>query len=93
MSPKPLTGVPAGRELTASLWQPPTAVWASITSGLDATTQEARHVTPGTRQSSGEASSIRRSVRLRPDDPGPAIVKATSAPDARQLVTSVDLVH
>jgi hypothetical protein len=90
---EPLANVPAGRELTSRLWQPSAAVWTPIAGGLVATTQEVRQVMPGTRQSRGEAASIRRSVHLRPDDPGPAIVRAVSAPDARQLVTHVDLVH
>jgi hypothetical protein len=98
---EPLPGVPAGKELVsfcrkftdACPWQPPAVVWTAIAAEVNEGTWEVRQVSPGAPPSRGELDSVRRSLRLRKQDPAPSVVRTMKAVDTPQLVTLVELVH
>lgn len=103
LSRRPLADVPAGaalvkfcgKNLEDCAWRPTAAQWARIGGGAKGRgVTEAKNVqlaqatvptvTPGT---------LQRGLKVKKDDPRPAIVRVNDSPDADVLVTEIVLVH
>ena len=103
-SRRPLAEVPTGealvkycgKNLEDCAWRPSAAQWARITGGAKGRgVKEAKNAellaqatapapTPGT---------LQRGLKVKKDDPRPAIVRANESPDADVLVTEIILTH
>ncbi|HWS88802.1 MAG TPA: DUF4384 domain-containing protein [Pyrinomonadaceae bacterium] len=104
-SRQPLADVPAGaalikfcgKNLEDCAWKPTPAQWARITGGGGAKGRgvvEAKNVQLA--QLSVPASipgTLQRGLKVKKDDPRPAIVRVNESPDADVLVTEIILTH
>lgn len=103
-SRRPLEGVPAGQALVKfcgtnpedCAWKPTPAQWARITGGAKGRgVVEAKNM-PLLAQAAVPAaapSSLQRGLKVRKEDPKPAIVRVNDSPDADVLVTEIVLTH
>lgn len=102
VSRHPLEGVPTGDALVAACkkcdeygWRPTAAQWQRIKAGAtDHHVVEAKNTQIAQLQAQPvPAASIQRGIRIKRDDPAPAVVRVAGSPDADALVTVIKLVH
>ena len=102
-SRRPLQDVPAGaalvkfcgRNLEDCAWKPSAAQWARISGGA-----KGRGVTEARNSQLAQAMvpaavpvTLQRGLKVKKDDPRPAIVRVNDSPDADVLVTEIVLTH
>lgn len=102
-SRRPLADVPAGealvkycgKNLEDCAWRPTAAQWARITGGSKGrrvveakNTQLAQAMVPA-----ALPGTLQRGLKVKKDDPKPAIVRVNDSPDADVLVTEIVLTH
>lgn len=102
-SRQPLGDVPAGaalvkycgKNLEDCAWRPTAAQWARITGGA-----KGRGVTEAKNTQLAQAivpvampGTLQRGLKVKKDDPKPAIVRVNDSPDADVLVTEIVLTH
>lgn len=102
VSRRPLAGIPVGEELIGRCggvvkdcyWQPTAAEWERIKAQLveDGGARESRH-TQLARLQPAEAGTLTRGIRIRPEEPPPAVVRVSDSPTANLLVTTIELKH
>jgi hypothetical protein len=102
VSRHPLEGVPTGDALVAACkkcdeygWRPTAAQWQRIKAGAtDQHVVEAKNTQIAQLQAQPvPAASMQRGIRIKRDDPAPAVVRVAGSPDADALVTVIKLVH
>ena len=102
-SRRPLADVPAGealvkycgKNLEDCAWKPTAAQWASITGGSKGrrvveakNMQLAQTIVPA-----ALPGTLQRGLKVKKDDPKPAVVRVNDTPDADVLVTEIVLTH
>ena len=102
-SRRPLADVPAGealvkycgKNLEDCAWKPTAAQWARITGG-----PKGRRVVEAKNAQLAQAlvpaampGTLQRGLKVRKDDPKPAVVRVNDTPDADVLVTEIVLTH
>ena len=102
VSRRPLEAVPVGEALVARCggsvrdcyWQPTADEWARIKPQLveDGRAREGRQGQLA-RLQPAEAETLTRGIRIRPEEPPPAVVRVSDSPAASLLVTTIDLTH
>lgn len=102
VSRRPLEAVPVGEALVARCggavrdcyWQPTADEWARIKPQLveDGRAREGRQGQLA-RLQPAEAETLTRGIRIRPEEPPPAVVRVSDSPAATLLVTTIDLTH
>ncbi|HEV2802309.1 MAG TPA: DUF4384 domain-containing protein [Pyrinomonadaceae bacterium] len=99
---QPLAGVPAGAALAnycfeaqnVCPWRPAPAVWTQLKA-----TQEREQVAvskvrdQGRAQTADEREATTRGLGLAAGAPTPSVIRMTASPDAKMLVTAIDLIH
>jgi hypothetical protein len=99
---QPLAGVPVGNELVkfcggpreGCYWKPSPAQWYSIKSGAPgARVLESKNVQLAGVQTPIPNNSLARGIKVKKDEPAPAVVRINNSPTADVLVTTIDLVH
>jgi hypothetical protein len=102
VSRRPLEGVPTGDALLAACkncdeygWRPTAAQWQRIKAGAtDQHVIEAKNTQLAQLQAQPvQPASIQRGIKIKRDDPAPAVVRVAGSPDADALVTVIKLVH
>jgi hypothetical protein len=102
VSRRPLEGVPTGDALLDACkkcdeygWRPTAAQWQRIKAGAtDQHVIEAKNAQIAQLQSQPvQPASIQRGIKIKRDDPAPAVVRIAGSPDADALVTVIKLVH
>lgn len=102
VSRHPLEGVPTGDALVAACkkcdeygWRPTAAQWQRIKAGAtDQHVIEAKNTQIAQLQAQPvQPASIQRGIKIKRDDPAPAVVRVAGSPDADALVTVIKLVH
>jgi hypothetical protein len=103
VSRHPLAGVPAGEALAAfcgkkrddCYWKPTPEQWQSIKAGAtDRHITEAKNVQLAQGQKQPvPAAGLQRGIKIKREDPAPAVVRVNDSPDADALVTVIKLVH
>ncbi|HEX3559708.1 MAG TPA: DUF4384 domain-containing protein [Pyrinomonadaceae bacterium] len=103
VSRHPLEGVPAGDALAQfcakksgdCYWQPTADVWARIKSGATGgRVNEAKNAQLAQLQKQPvPPSTLQRGLKIKRDDPAPAVVRVNASPDSDMLVTVIKLVH
>ena len=102
LSREPLAGVPVGAALVefcgASVedcaWKPPASLWERIKGGA-----KVRGVIEAKNMQLAQASQpvmpqmLQRGLKVKKEDPKPAVVRVNNSPDADILVTEIVLVH
>jgi len=102
-SREPLAGVPTGEALVEFCgpntdecsWKPPAQLWERIRSGARGRgVTEAKNMQP-TQGAPGPAppETLRRGLKVRREDPKPAVVRVNQSPGADILVTEIVLTH
>jgi hypothetical protein len=103
VSREPLAGVPTGDALEKfcaksredCYWRPTAAQWARITAAaLDRRVVEAR----GTQIAQANAEPVmpnmlQRGIKLKREEPAPSVVRVSDSPNAKMLVTKIELAH
>jgi len=97
----PLAGVPTGRELAAAcggsnadcLWKPSPQQWERITAG-----QPGRKVVEGRNPQLASLSApppgaMTRGIKVKKEEPAPALVRVNDSAESDVLVTTIDLIH
>jgi len=102
-SRQPLADVPAGaalvkfcgKNLEDCAWKPTAAQWARINGGAQGGgVTEAKNVQLAqTSMPAVMPGTLQRGLKVKKDDPRPAIVRVNESPDADVLVTEIVLVH
>jgi hypothetical protein len=103
-SRRPLADVPAGaalvkycgKNLEDCAWRPSAAQWARVTGGAKGRGVKEAKNTELLAQASVPASmpgTLQRGLKVKKDDPRPAIVRVNDSPDADVLVTEIVLTH
>lgn len=102
-SRRPLADVPAGavlvkycgKNLEDCAWKPTTAQWARILDGgKGGQVTEAKNVQLAqTTVPTVMPGTLQRGLKVKKDDPKPAIVRVNNSPDADLLVTEIVLTH
>jgi hypothetical protein len=102
-SRRPLADVPAaealvkfcGKNLEDCVWKPTAAQWSRLTGGA-----KGRGVTEAKSMQLAQmtvpaamAVTLQRGLKVKQDDPRPAVVRVNDSPDADVLVTEIVLVH
>lgn len=100
---EPLPGVPAGEALAQfcgantddCAWKPPAALWERIRGGAKGHgVTEARNAQLAQGQAQPAApQTLQRGLKVKRDDPKPAVVRVNQSPAADILVTEIVLVH
>jgi hypothetical protein len=99
---QPLAGVPTGEALAAYCfeaqnacpWRPAASVWTQLK-----TAQEREQVAvskvndQGRARTADEREATTRGLGLAAGSPTPSIIRMTASPDAKMLVTAIDLIH
>src|SRR5438105_240608 len=103
VSRRPLDGVPAGDALArfcgkgrdGCYWKPTPEEWARIKSGAGGgRVIEAKNAQLAQSQKRPvQPSSLQRGIKIKKDDPAPAVVRVNDSPDSDTLVTVIKLVH
>lgn len=102
LSREPLAGVPTGAALVEfcganvedCAWKPPASLWERIKGGA-----KVRGVVEAKNMQLAQASQpvmpqmLQRGLKVKKDDPKPAVVRVNDSPDADILVTEIVLVH
>lgn len=102
VSRRPLAGVPAGEELVAHCggevegcyWQPDAAEWARV----EAAIRQGGRVREGrfaqlARLQPAAPDTPTRGVRIKKEEPPPAVVRVNESPAADLLLTTITLIH
>ncbi|HEX8290699.1 MAG TPA: DUF4384 domain-containing protein [Pyrinomonadaceae bacterium] len=103
-SRRPLADVPAGEALVKfcgqspedCAWRPTAAQWARITGGAKGRgVTEAKNPQLVAREAAPAATpgTLRRGLKVRKEDPRPAVVRVNDSTDAEVLVTEIVLTH
>lgn len=103
VSRSPLINVPIGRDLmafcetpgnagAACFWKPANLFWTQIVAGMEAV-QEGQSAEYGQRLTALERRATERGLGLGIDAPAPSIIRMSNSPHAKQLVTSIALIH
>jgi hypothetical protein len=100
---EPLSGVPtgealekfcAGKDPEACEWHPGAALWARLTAGAaDRRVVEARNAQIAQVIEPVLPASLQRGIRIKKQDPKPAVVRVSDSPSAKMLVTKIELAH
>ena len=102
VSRSPLEGVPTGDALVEACkkcdeygWRPTAAQWQRIKAGaVDKHVFEAKNTQLAQLQKQPvQPASLQRGIKIKREDPAPAIVRVNDSPDADTLVTVIKLVH
>ena len=103
VSRHPLEGVPTGDALAEFCgkkrddceWRPSAALWQRIKSvATDKHVVEAKNTQLAQLQKQPvQPASLQRGIKIKREDPAPAIVRVNDSPDADTLVTVIKLVH
>ncbi|HST50807.1 MAG TPA: DUF4384 domain-containing protein [Pyrinomonadaceae bacterium] len=102
VSRHPLEGVPTGEALVAACkkcdeygWRPTAEQWQRIRAGAtDHHVVEAKNTQIAQLQAQPvPPASLQRGIKIKRDDPAPAVVRVAGSPDADALVTVIKLVH
>jgi len=97
-----LAGVPTGEELIAHCrgalkdcyWQPTPDEWARLEARLRAGAGGRAGRTPQlARLQSSQPDTLTRGLRIKPEEPPPAVVRVSDSPTADLLLTTIDLIH
>src|SRR5947209_12359534 len=99
----PLAGVPTGDALASFCgkkrddceWKPTPDLWQRIKSGAtDRHVVEANNTQIAQLQKQPvQPASLQRGIKIKRDDPAPAVVRVADSPNADALVTAIKLVH
>lgn len=103
-SRRPLADVPAGEALVKfcgknpedCAWKPTAAQWARITGGGKGRGVTEAKNAPLLAQAAAPAAmpvTLQRGLKVKKEDPNPAIVRVNESPDAEVLVTEIVLTH
>lgn len=101
VSRRPLEGVPVGSALVEACkscdeygWKPTAQEWARIKSGAGVGhVIEAKNAQLAQLQKPVQPVALQRGIKIKRDDPAPAIVRVNDSADADALVTVIKLVH
>jgi hypothetical protein len=101
VSRHPLEGVPTGDALVAACkscdeygWKPTPEEWARIKSGAaGGRVFEAKNAQLAQLQKPVQPVALQRGIRIKKDDPAPAVVRVNNSAEADTLVTVIKLVH
>lgn len=99
LSRNPLEGVPAGPQLVEycgqrtqdCYWMPSAAAWEQIKTYSGTRTTESRNKTPT--KIPLAKNSLSRGLKVKREDPPPAVIRMNASSAEDVLVTTVDLVH
>lgn len=101
-SREPLAGVPAGEALLEfcgerqedCVWKPTAAQWDKILSAARARgVTEARNTQLAQAAPPVKPDALARGLKVKRNDPGPAVVRVNNTPDPNLLVTEIVLTH
>src|SRR5215204_1279068 len=103
LSREPLAGVPTGAALVEfcganveeCVWKPPVSLWERIRGGVKGggvTEAKNTQLAMGPRQAV-MPQTLQRGLKVKREDPKPAVVRVNNSPDADILVTEIVLVH
>lgn len=103
VSRRPLDGVPTGNALAEfcgksrddCYWKPTPEQWARIKSGAaGGRVTEAKNTQLAQLQKHPvQPSTLQRGIKIKRDDPAPAVVRVNASPDSDTLVTVIKLAH
>lgn len=102
VSRRPLEGVPTGDALVAACkncdeygWKPTAEQWARIKSaaGLGHVIEAKNVQLAQLQKQTVQPGAIQRGIKIKRDDPAPAVVRVNGSADADTLVTVIKLVH
>jgi len=103
LSREPLAGVPTGAALVEfcgsnvedCAWKPPASLWERIRGGakVRGVTEAKNTQLAQSRPRPVTPQTLRRGLKVRREDPKPAVVRVNNSPDADLLVTEIVLVH
>jgi hypothetical protein len=104
VSRRPLAGVPTGEALLdhcggaareGCYWTPTRAQWDAIMAGAPGAgrVRESRNAQLASAQVSIPSGSLTRGIKVKKQEPAPAVVRVNDSPAADVLVTTLDLVH
>ncbi|MDQ3920372.1 MAG: DUF4384 domain-containing protein [Acidobacteriota bacterium] len=101
VSRRPLEGVPVGSALVEACkgcdeygWKPTAEEWARIKSGAaGGHVIEAKNAQLAQLQKPVQPVTLQRGIKIKRDDPAPAVVRVNDSADADALVTVIKLVH
>ena len=103
VSREPLAGVPAGEALEKlcaknrddCYWRPSAAQWARISAGAsDRRVVEARNTQIAQADTQPVMPvALQRGIKIKKEEPAPAIVRVSDSPAAKMLVTKIELAH
>jgi hypothetical protein len=102
VSRHPLNGVAIGDALAEfcgkkqqdCYWRPTAEQWQRIKAGAtDHHVVEAKNTQIAQLQKPVQPGSLQRGIKIKRDDPAPAVVRVNDSPDADSLVTVIKLVH
>ena len=101
-SRRPLADVPAGealvkfcgKDLEDCAWKPTAGQWARILDGAKGgRVTEAKNVQLAQAGPPVMPGTLRRGLKVKKEDPEPAVVRVNESPDADLLVTEIVLTH
>ena len=99
---QPLAGVPTGAALAAYCfeaqnacpWRPAAPVWAQLKAAQEREQVAVSKVNDqGRARTADEREATTRGLGLAAGSPTPSIIRMTASPDAKMLVTAIDLIH
>jgi uncharacterized protein YcfL len=101
VSRRPLEGVPTGDALARfcgkgrddCYWKPTPEEWARIKSGAGRVIEAKNTQLAQSQKQPVQPGSLQRGIKIKKDDPAPAVVRVSDSPDADTLVTVIKLVH
>jgi len=97
----PLEGVPTGVKLLAHCrgksgecaWQPAATAWSQLAAKVDAAVPANQEAGFGQKLATVERQAVERKIALPPSAPAPSVIKMNQSPQAKMLVTVIDLIH
>jgi hypothetical protein len=102
-SRQPLAGIPVGAALVEfcganvedCAWKPPTSLWESLRGGAKGQgIVEAKNTQLAQLQSQPVMpQTLQRGLKVKREDPKPAVVRVNNSPDADILITEIVLIH
>jgi hypothetical protein len=102
VSRQPLAGVPSGEALVefcggpreGCYWMPSPAQWNAIKSDTSGgRVLEAKNTQLASLKIPVASDSLSRGIKVKKEEPKPAVVRINDSPDADVLITTIDLVH
>ena len=101
VSRRPLDGVPTGDALARfcgksrddCYWKPTPEEWARIKTGAGRVIEAKNTQLAQSQRQPVQPASLQRGIKIKKDDPAPAVVRVNDSPDADTLVTVIKLVH